>query len=191
MLVCGGCNNLVDIWSAGGDSGGECPDRVPVDEAHSADVAAMAKSFSGDYMGTLTWNRTGATSPLAVSVARLEREPITQNQDCSGNLQGYTIPMKVSVSSGDMLVMPNDNAITLRVDSSGAFESMDSSGFEGDVDFETLKAAGITPPEWGKGFYPKIHIPFGDGNLTPLDGTVSAPEGYGGKEVVLGSVTFP
>jgi hypothetical protein len=184
---CGGCFNPIDRLAGCDGEGG--PQQV--DEATAPiDIAAVAKSFSGDYTGTLTWSRTGATTPLAVSVARLEREPATEEKEnCnSDKIDGYTIPMKVSVSSGDTLVMPPDLKVDLSVDTAGAFKKSFPNSFQGGLDAEALKAAGLSSPEWGSNFFPVVGLSFGAHDLTPQGGSVADQFDH---EKMLGTVTFP
>jgi hypothetical protein len=172
-------------------AGAECDTGTPpLDTKMAAAAETAARAFTGDYDGTLTWTRTGATTPIHLAVTRSAEKSIEGMADCNGTTDGFMVPMKLSVNSDDGLVQPSEVQAALQLDLSGAFVWKNPDGFSGDVSFDALKAAGLTPPEWGANFFPKVHIPFHERDLKPLDGTVSVP-GTTRQEVVLGTVHFP
>ena len=163
--------------------------NITLDEG-DVDVEAKSEALLGDHSGTLTWTRTGTTTSLLVSIARSE-DPITAESDCDGNLDGFHVPLVGSVTSDDGLVAI-EVQMGAQLDEQGELESIPPA-IGGSVDFDTLKAAGVTPPEWISNFFPLLKIPLSVPGVTPQGGAISVEHGTFDNRMttVLAEITFP
>jgi hypothetical protein len=173
------------------DAFAECDyQNITLDEV-DVDVDAKSEALLGEYPGTLTWTRTGDTTSVLVSIARSD-DPITAESDCDGNLDGFEVPLALSVTSDDRLVAIEGGGPVARLDEHGEVESIPTA-VGGPVSFDALKAAGITPPEWISNFFPVLMIPLSAPGATPQDGNISVEHGTSDKPMttVLAEITFP
>ena len=158
------------------DAFAECDDNNIRLEDVAVDVESASEASLGDYTGTLTWTLTQRATSVFVRVARSDEKPISPNTDCDGNLDGFTVPLRVLVESDDGLVALNREH-TLALDAVGAFKSISPPAIVGPVSFEALKAQGLTPSGWVSNFSPSLRLPLEVPGLTPQSGVVAAETG--------------
>lgn len=173
------------------DAFAECAYRSIPLESVDVDVEARRDSFLGDHAGTLTWARTETTTTLLVRISPSLR-PIVARSDCDGELDGFAIPLDIAVSSDDGLVAFQSQH-ELRLDETGTFETVSPAAIVAELSFESLKAAGVTPPDWVSNFSPLLRVPLSEPELTPDSGTVTDEVGPhdARRTVVLGVIEFP
>jgi hypothetical protein len=139
--------------------------------------------------GTLTWNRSGASTPFHVV---LERGPGSAQTtvDCDGRRTGFSVPATVSIRSGDGLVA-GSQSISIAIDIHNQIESVQGLVF--DLSFATLMAAGLTPPDIISGPQVEYDLTLQAVDLAPVASPISMLSYENGAErsSALGSVAFP
>jgi len=184
-----GCNPL-SAWDECASRPG--PTISPGQIVDGVDVYAEIAKYLRDNHGTLTWLRSGAQSDFSVLVERDESAPVTGSTDCKRAPDGYIVPLKISVRSADGLVSDGRGGFHMKLDLHGVPIGLGVTRFS--LDYDTLKAGGVTPSELPYSYLVYLDIPWRTPAVTPVDTRIDVLDGDGKGNVryyQIASIDFP